>query len=78
MQDNDRRPLDQEPPAAGRRRTKPRVLPALVGVGFLWQAVEFGLSGTWIFALLCLFLFVAVEALAFAAAPSRRSPPRGD
>jgi hypothetical protein len=77
MQIDDPAPPEQKPHTANGRRAKVRVLPALVGVGFLWQAVDFGLSGSWPFALLCLFLFCAVEALAFAAAPSRRSSRRG-
>lgn len=75
---DDRTPSEQESRAAGRNRPRVRVVPALIGVAFLWQAVDFGLSGSWPFAVLCLLLFGGVEALAFAAMPRKRSLPHGD
>jgi hypothetical protein len=65
------RDTEQQSRTAGRSRPRVRVLPALIGGAFLWPAVEFGLSGAWPLALLCLFLFGAVEALAFAVAPRK-------
>jgi len=55
-----------------------RVLAGLVGVGLLWQAVQFGLSGSWPLAAFFFLLFGGIEAFAFAAVPRKASSARGN
>jgi len=55
-----------------------RVIAGLVGLALLWQAVHFGLSGSWPLAVLFFLLFGGVEAFAFTAVPRKASSPRGD
>jgi len=54
-----------------------RVFAGLAGVGLLWQAVQFGLSGSWPLAVLFFLMFGGIEAFAFAALPGKASSPRG-
>jgi hypothetical protein len=55
-----------------------RVFAGLVGLGLLWQAVQFGISGSWPLAVFFFLLFGGVEAFAFAAVPRKPPVPRGD
>ena len=63
---------------SGRNRVWLRVLVGLAGLGLLWQAVQFGLSGSWPLAVFFFLLFGGVEAFAFAAVPRKSPSPRGD
>jgi hypothetical protein len=63
---------------AGRRRVWFRVLAGLVGLALLWQAVQFGLSGSWPLAVFFFLLFGGIEAFLFAALPRKPSSSRGD
>lgn len=66
------------PVSSGRNRIWVRVLAGLVGLAILWQAVQFGLSGSWPLAVFFFLLFGGVEAFAFAVVPRKASSPRGD
>jgi hypothetical protein len=68
----------QSSQGTGRGRLWLRVLAGLIGVGLLWQAVQFGLSGSWPLAVFFFVLFGGVEAFAFAALADKLFPPRGD
>jgi hypothetical protein len=63
---------------AVRSRAWVRVFAGLVGLGLLWQAVQFGLSGSWPLAVLFFLLFGGVEAFAFTTVPRKASSPRGN
>jgi hypothetical protein len=64
--------------STNRSRVRLRVLAGLIGVALLWQAVQFGLSGSWPLAVFFFLLFGGVEALAFAALAGKPSSRRGD
>ena len=55
-----------------------RVLAGLVGLGLLWQAVQFGLSGSWPLAVVFFLLFGGIEVFAFSAVPRKASSPHGN
>jgi hypothetical protein len=54
------------------------VLAGLIGIALLWQAVQFGLAGSWPLAVFFFVLFGGIEAFAFAALANRLFAPRGD
>lgn len=62
---------------SGRNPVWLRLLAGLVGLGLLWQAVQFGLDGSWPLAVFFFLLFGGVEAFVFAAVPHKASSPRG-
>jgi hypothetical protein len=68
----------QSSQSPSRGRVWLRVLAGLIGVALLWQAVQFGLSGSWPLAVFFFVLFGGVEAFAFAALAGKLSAPRGD
>ena len=55
-----------------------RVLAGVVGLGLLWQAVQFGLSGSWPLAVFFFLLFGGLEVFAFATVPRKASSPHGN
>jgi hypothetical protein len=57
----------QVPQSTGRTPVWLRVLASLIGIALLWQAVQFGLSGSWPLAMFFFVLFGGVEVFAFAA-----------
>ena len=54
-----------------------RVAAALLGLGLLWQAVQFGLAGSWALAVFFFLLFGGIEAFAFTAVPRKASSAQG-
>jgi hypothetical protein len=59
-------------------RPSARVFTEVLALALSWQAVQFGLSGSWPLAVLFILLFGGVEAFAFAAVPRKASSPRGN
>jgi len=59
------------PPSQGRARVWLRLIAGFIGLGLLWQAVQFGISGSWPLAVFFFLLFGGVEAFALAAIPHR-------
>jgi hypothetical protein len=54
------------------------VLAGLIGIALLWQAVQFGLAGSWPLAVFFFVLFGGIEAFALAALVDKLFAPRGD
>jgi len=59
-------------------RPRVRVFAGVLGLSLLWQAVQFGGSGSWPLAVLFFLLFGGVQSVAFAAVPRKASLPRGN
>jgi len=59
-------------------RPRVRVFAGVPGLGLLWQAVQFGLSGSLPLAVFFFLLLGGAEALAFAVVRCEASSPRGN
>lgn len=60
---------DPNPEALQRAGWKVMALVSAFGLFLLWQAIEFGLAGSWPAAVILFLAFGGVEAFAFIAAP---------